>query len=327
MAIRIGHASTSRGNLAYGDQSQHINSAGYDTTGEVLFATWYLHPANGWDALIRAKDPLVAEKMAVAMEQACNNSHIGYYMDSDHRRTLDTEAKKHGYDLSKVDVDCACDCSSLIGICIKAAGIDNSLPTTSNMPSHYGAKTKHFEVLRDYIHTHTELDLKRGDVIVKEGYHTIMVVGDSPLSYPPIINSVTDEDYNTIICNLSVKGLSGITTSGRLYYKYNSTTVSTDYYDSYINLNVADNQIITFDRKDTTVKKVALQLVQYNSTGTTLFSNIVVKDLIATDTVIQMYYKEHIVNAKPMIYIRGKWRKVSPMIYTNGQWTEIRNEI
>lgn len=336
MAIRIGHASTSRGNLTYGDQSQNINSAGYDTTGEVLFAYWKLPSSNGWDALIRAKDPLVAEKMAVAMEQACNNPHIGYYMHYIHRRTLDTEAKKHNYDLSKVDVDCACDCSSLIGICIKAAGIDNSLPATGDMPSHYGAKTDHFEVLDDYIHTHTELDLRRGDVLVKKNNHTIMVVGDSPLAFPPEIHSVDDEDYNTIICNLSLKGLEGVTEYGYLYYKYNSTTVEPwlsdeqpGSYDGYVRIEIGDEQSIKLDRTDTTVKNVALILTQHNTTGTILTTEVFVKDLQPTDTVAQIWLedgKEHF-DAKPYIFVDGKWTKYSPMIYTNGKWTEIRSNI
>lgn len=334
MAIRIGHASTSRNKPQLGDQSQVINKDGYDTSGEVLFSSFYIYSANGWDALIRAKDPLVAEKMAVAMEQACNNPHIGY--SQLYRATLKTQAKKHDYDLSKVDVDCGCDCSSLIGICICAAGIDNSLPNTYYMPGTYGAMKEHFEVLTDYIHTHTDLDLRRGDVLVKKAAHTIMVVGDSPLAFPPEIHSVDDEDYNTIICNLSLKGLEGVTEYGYLYYKYNSTTVEPwlsdeqpGSYDGYVRIEIGDEQSIKLDRTDTTVKNVALILTQHNTTGTILTTAVFVKDLQPTDTVAQIWLedgKEHF-DAKPYIFVDGKWTKYSPMIYTNGKWTEIRSNI
>lgn len=335
MAIRIGHASSSKGNLAYGDQKQVINDEGYDTSGEVLFSRWYVYSANGWDALIRAKDPLVAEKMAVAMEQACNNPHVGYSQPS--RATLKTQAKKHDYDISKVDVDCACDCSSLIGVCICAAGIDNSLPSTYYMPGTYGAMTDHFEIFEDYDHTHTDKDLRRGDVLVKKSAHTIMVVGDSPLSNPPVINSVTDEDYDTIICDISMNGLEGVTTGGYLYYKYNSDTIApwlsdedSGDYDGWVALTTG-NQIIKLDREDTTLTKVAIVVTQENTSGTTLVSNIVIKDLTPTDTVAQLYYKDKFVDAKPYVYmsIDGEYafRKCSPMIYTNGQWTEIRSNI
>lgn len=332
MAIRIGHASTSRGNPQLGDQSQNINSDGYDTSGEVLFGKWYLHSANGWDALIRAKDPLVAEKMAVAMEQACNNPYIGY--SQPYRATLKTEARKYDYDISKVTVNCGCDCSSLIGICICAAGIDNSLPSTHYMASTYGAMEEHFDVFEDYDHTHTENDLRRGDVLVKKASHTIMIVGDSPLSFPPEIHSVDDIDYDTITVNLSLKGLEGVTTHGWLYYKYNSTTIepwlSDDQpgsYDGYVRIEVGDQQTINLDRTDTTVKSVALILTQHNNTGTILCSDIYIKDLQPTDTVVQIYDGDSFKDAKPHIYVNGTWTKYSPMIYTNGKWTEIRSNI
>lgn len=336
MAIRIGHASINEKGLitggARGDQKQNINKDGYDTRGEVQFSKWYPYSMNGWDALIRAKDPLIAEKMAVAMEQACNNVHIGYGQDL--RSSLKIEAKKHKYDISKVDVDCHCDCSSLIGVCICAAGIDNGLPSTSYMPSTYGAMKDHFEVLKDYIHTHTDKDLRRGDVLVKKGAHTIMVVGDSPLAFPPEIHSVDDEDYDTITVNLSLKGLEGVTTHGWLYYKYNSTTVEPwlsgeqpGSYDGYVRIEVGNEQSIKLDRADTTVKSVALILTQHNSTGTILCSNVYVKDLQPTDTVAQIYYGNSFKDAKPHIYVNNKWTKYTPMIYTNGKWTEIRSEI
>ena len=167
MAIRIGHASSARGHIELGDQYQKIDKNGYDMSGEVRFQSWYPKGSTGWDALIRAKDPSVAEKMAIAMEQACNNPNIGYHMDGIGRRKLDIEAKKYNYDLSKVG-PCTCDCSSLIGICIKAAGIDNNLPTTGSMPSTYGKMKEHYEVLTDIKYLTTDKYLIRGDVLVKK---------------------------------------------------------------------------------------------------------------------------------------------------------------
>lgn len=87
MAIRIGHAAIGTDNKAHGD------AAGDQTGKEVCIRSWYNKP---WTVVLRPKDAAVAEAMAQAMEAACGNENIGY--DQYSRNTLNTQAKKFGYD-------------------------------------------------------------------------------------------------------------------------------------------------------------------------------------------------------------------------------------
>ncbi|MCB6392955.1 hypothetical protein LI203_15505, partial [Dorea formicigenerans] len=80
---------------------------------------YYLH-RKGW-YVARPKAPTVAEKIAQAMEAACNNNHIGYCQA--HRGSLRKIAVKYSYNLSKVNVDVEVDCSALVRVCCLYAGI------------------------------------------------------------------------------------------------------------------------------------------------------------------------------------------------------------
>ena len=82
---------------------------------------WYNKP---WTSVIRPKDSAAAEKIAKAMEQACANDKIGY--DQYQRTTLYAQAKANNWDLSKITTACECDCSSLVAVCVNAAGISVS---------------------------------------------------------------------------------------------------------------------------------------------------------------------------------------------------------
>ena len=57
MAVRIGHASIDENGSATG------GAAGDQTGKEVCIRSWY---AKGWKVLLRAKDPAVRKKIALA---------------------------------------------------------------------------------------------------------------------------------------------------------------------------------------------------------------------------------------------------------------------
>ena len=70
MAVKIGSA-------RYDEDHQLVNGIAGDQTGqEVATENWYLHNL-GW-VVLRAKDPVKAEKIAQDMEYACDNPNIGY---------------------------------------------------------------------------------------------------------------------------------------------------------------------------------------------------------------------------------------------------------
>lgn len=173
MSVKIGHASI--------DERGKVNSgsAGDQTGREVCTRSWY---AKGWSVLLRPKSATVAEKMAKACEAGCANSKIGY--DQYQRNTLRTQAKAAGWDLSKIKTACETDCSAFMTVCAEAAGVNVSgcytsgnAPTTFNMREKFRG-TGAFEVLTDSKYLTSPDYLKRGDILVYEKGHTVMVLSN-----------------------------------------------------------------------------------------------------------------------------------------------------
>ena len=167
MAIKIGHASLDESGKATG------GSAGDQNKKEVCTRAWY---NGGWHTVLRPKTKTLAEKSAAAMEAACANDKIGY--DQTGRNTLHKQANLQNFDLSKIATACECDCSSLIHVCAIAGGANLTYGsngfTTRNMVTKLMA-TGDYEKLTDSKYLTTDANLKRGDILVKNG-HTVMVL-------------------------------------------------------------------------------------------------------------------------------------------------------
>ena len=168
MAVRIGHASIDENGKATG------GVAGDQNSKEVLIRDWYSKP---WNVLLRPVRPEVAEKSAVACEAACANPNIGY--DQYGRNTLFKESKKVEFDLSAIDTACECDCSSLMHVCAMAGGANltygSNGHTTRTMVREFTASGEYVKLTGSEYLTGDRL-LKRGDILVKEGSHTVMVL-------------------------------------------------------------------------------------------------------------------------------------------------------
>lgn len=167
MAIKVGHSSKDeRGKFKGG-------VAGDQTGKEVCIRSWY---NGGWDFVARFKDRAKAEKAAKACEDACNNPKVGY--DQGERNDLRTEAKKVDYQLDKIETPCESDCSSLMGVCVEAAGIqlpEGNGPTTRTLRRVLEA-TGEFEILTDAKYLTSDQYIQRADILCKEGSHTVMVL-------------------------------------------------------------------------------------------------------------------------------------------------------
>ena len=170
MAIKIGHASKD-------ENSKYKNGVAGDQTGkEVCIRTWYNKP---WGVVLRPKSATLAEKSAVACEQACANAKIGY--DQHQRNTLYKKALAVDFDLSKITTACECDCSALMHVCALAGGANipygSNGATTSTMKSKFTVNGD-YEVLNNTKYLTSDAYLKRGDILVKAGSHTVMVLED-----------------------------------------------------------------------------------------------------------------------------------------------------
>ena len=168
--VKIGHASI--------DENKKIKggAAGDQTGKELCIRNWYSKP---WEFVLRPKSEELAEKSATACEQACANNKIGY--DQNQRNTLHTQSKKVNFDLAKITTSCECDCSSLMHVCALAGGANIEYGTngaaTINMKTRF-TKNGDYTVLTDKKYLIKSKYLKRGDILVKSGSHTVMVLND-----------------------------------------------------------------------------------------------------------------------------------------------------
>lgn len=213
--MRIGHASL-------GESGIKNQKAGDQTQKEVCIREYYSKP---WDYVLRAKDRKIAEKMAKACEDGCKNDCIGY--DQNQRNTLKSQAVISNYDLSKIKVDCECDCSSFMTVCAECSGIKipyngSNAPTTSTMKNAF-LSTGMFDILYEAKYISSPDYLMRGDILVKSGSHTVMVL-DNGSKLTPKVNKkyiygvdlsacqssvdfakVKDEGYGFVILRSTVK--------------------------------------------------------------------------------------------------------------------------
>ena len=173
---------------ASGDENgRFVNgTAGDQTINEVYTRSWYPGPKDDygnitpWEYVIRAKDTSVRKKIAYAMERAVNNDKIGY--DMYNRKTLYNYASKVGWDPGKVTSPCECDCSSLVAVACRYAGISanyvevgSNVFVTANMRLKLLA-SEQFTAFssKDYTAAHDKLVV--GDILVKENGHTAVVI-------------------------------------------------------------------------------------------------------------------------------------------------------
>ena len=173
MAVLLGSARIDENGAAMGGK------AGDQTGKEVSTQNWYKH-TKGW-RVFRAKDSTKAEKIAQAMERACDNPHIGY--DQSQRLTLYNEAEQYGFDTAKVTKDVETDCSALVRVCCAYAGIMIRNFTTDNEPTVL-LNSGEFNELTDTKYTDYSTYLRRGDILdtAVKG-HTVVVLSDGDRAY------------------------------------------------------------------------------------------------------------------------------------------------
>lgn len=168
--VKIAHASI--------DENKKIKGgkAGDQTGREVCIRDWYNKP---WNKVIRLNDRRMAERFAKAMRMAADNDLIGY--DQNQRNTLLREARKHNYDISKIDVPCECDCSSLVCVALMYAGIPESVLVsngncaTTRTLAQILKGTGKATIYSTPLYTASPDHLILGDILLKEGSHVAAV--------------------------------------------------------------------------------------------------------------------------------------------------------
>lgn len=177
MSILIGHSSINEQNKATG------GLAG-DQTGKEICTRSYYNPSSKWDYVLRPLTNEVAEKSAKFVEDICDNNKVGYNQSD--RNSLYKQAKAVNFDGKKIKKACSCDCSSLMHTASVAAGANlpygsNGL-TTRTMVDTY-RKSGDYNVLSAEKYLTSDKYLRRGDILVNEGHHTVMVLEDGEEAY------------------------------------------------------------------------------------------------------------------------------------------------
>ena len=173
MSVMIGHAGSNEWGGVYG------GNPGDQTGTEVFIRTWYNRP---WNLMFRPKNAIVAEKIAVAMEQACANDNIGY--NQNNRTTLYDAAKEKNWDISKITKKVDCDCSSLVAVCCNAAGLSVSKDNWTGAQKDNLMKTGAFTMYSTNQYVAQADYLKRGDILLYEGHHTAIVLSNGSKTEP-----------------------------------------------------------------------------------------------------------------------------------------------
>lgn len=200
MSVKIGHARIDENGKAAGGE------AGDQTGKELRTQNWY---DGGWGFLARPKDTAVAEKIAAACEAACANPRIGY--DQSGRNTLLQQAQKVNWDLGAILTACECDCSSLVSCCVTASGIQiwrgGNAPTTRTLRKVLG-ESGAFDILTGTEYLTDCAALNRGDILCKEGKHTVIVLSDGtqPREDVPDLAPAAKTTYELPVLKKGMKG-------------------------------------------------------------------------------------------------------------------------
>ena len=203
--VMIGSASKDENGKYSGGQP------GDQTNKEVWILNWY---NQNWTSVLRPKDSLLAEKIAIACEAACANNNVGYNQLT--RNSLLKQAKYWNFDISKIDLPCDCDCSSLVSTCCVCAGLPESMffpygnGCTTWTIADACLKTGRFDELTDTKYLRQKDYLQRGDILLNRNEHVVVVLANgSQVQNNPMTQPEKDNTYNatTFLVRVTVPSL------------------------------------------------------------------------------------------------------------------------
>lgn len=146
--------------------------------------------------------------------------------------------------------------------------------------------------------------------------------GPDPADYPPVVNSVTQLDATNVRITGSMNGVSGITTSVRLYISF-SSNVSTSQYDNM--LTTSGNFTVTIQKpREATI--ISVLPVTINTGYSNVSGSIYRQQLTSSFPYINICYNGTMRQAIPYVYRNGTWQTCVPYVYRNGIWTAIYND-
>lgn len=241
--VTIGHARSSEGNTDPGDKNGN----------EVKTCNWYYKDSKPWTAVIRPNNPSHANKIAKTMEKACANKNIGY--SQDRRTTLYSKAEDVNWNLSKINTKCDADCSSLVAVCVNAAGISVSRNMTTATELKTLKNTGKFTVYTSSDYTESSSKLKRGDILLAKGHTAVVLSNGTDISDDGNNNSDKNRTKRGVKINMtrvpsSIKKGNSFTIDGTISSGNKITKVT----GSIINSSGKSVQYISYNPNSTSVR-------------------------------------------------------------------------
>ena len=187
MSVKIGHAAI--------DENGHITGGiSGDQNGKEVKISNYYSPSGGWDYTIRAKSRMMAFDMATVCRSLCSDGKVGY--DQSNRNSLHKELQSIGYDIKRLAEikKCETDCSAFMVACAITAGA-KTMEYTGNAPTTRTMR-KAFSESGEFMILDGDENPLIGDIRVKEGVHTVMIVNGAPIYNSPIF--LRGRNYTTI---------------------------------------------------------------------------------------------------------------------------------
>lgn len=180
--VYVGSARSDENGKAHGGKAGDQNGG-----KEVSTQAWYKH-RKGW-RVFRPKDVSKAKKIAEAMRIICVDNNVGY--DQYQRNTLYNLLSKNGFNIQNINSNVETDCSALVRVCCKYAGIDLPNFTTAN-EAKVLLNSGEFIELKGSKYTDQSIYLGEGDVLntCTQG-HTVVVISNGS-KYEV---AVDDKDY------------------------------------------------------------------------------------------------------------------------------------
>lgn len=182
--IRIAQASSSENRTKYGKAPNQRRTGASRTKpegnldGELNIVPWY----GGWEAVYRAVDGEVAEKIAtIAYRAVANGNYIGYSWSGNYE-LFDAMKKKGTDDPMDIDILVNTDCAAKVGVCVYFSGIkDERLRTmTTWKEDEILMSTNAFIKLTDKEMLEKGKGIQKGDILWKTG-HTAVALDSDPV--------------------------------------------------------------------------------------------------------------------------------------------------
>ena len=186
--IRIAQASSSENFTKYGKAPNQRRTGASrakpegNLDGELNVVDWY----GGWEAVYRAIDGEVAEKIAtIAYRAVANGNYIGYSWAGNYE-LFDAMKKKGTDDPMDVDTLVNTDCAAKVGVCVYFSGIkDERLRTmTTWKEDEILMSTNAFIKVTDKEMLETGKGIQRGDILWKTGHTAVALDSDPVISDP-----------------------------------------------------------------------------------------------------------------------------------------------